>query len=156
MGETLFLIVLVVAIYFIIQFFLARHVLGRAGRKKQLGVPRSVRIAAYVELVCGMILVMATSLVMLVQIKDLGVGGRFALATLIMLGLVWIAAAQGLCAGGSISRWVVLSFAIVRLVVPVIGLILSCISVYLLFFSKESREYFAKADVPNQRLEAEG
>ena len=134
--------ILPVSVLFIIIFLVPMLFIGQK-QERHLTIPATVRIASFFEAAFG-ILIIAYSIYAIVQ-------GRFAPESWILpeylfiiglsISMFWLIMASQLSQGKKSARKMCLVLSILR--VPcIIGIVFSAISIYLLYFTQQSRDYF--------------
>jgi hypothetical protein len=128
------LIVLSIVIYIVLQYI--TYVVMIQPKEP----PKPVRVAGMAEAAFGT----------LVWGGGLWVGGveksRLLGVALILLGLFWIGVAVSLYKASRIGRTIFLILSIIR-IPTVIGAFFSLLSIYKLYFTQESKDYFNEVDV---------
>jgi hypothetical protein len=107
--------------------------------------PKPVRVAGILETVFGTLVLGYGSFIYIVE-KEIHWG-----TFLMLLGFFWIVVAVSLYKASKMGRTICLVLSIVR-IPTVIGVIFSWLSIYKLYFSQESKDFFNKKSLVNNKL----
>lgn len=99
--------------------------------------PRLVRITEKIEMVFGVAVLISS--IYFIYIEE----ATLVACVCIAIGLFWLLIALGLYLGNNWARTISLILSILRLP-TIVGILFSLPSVYLLFFTKQSKAYFSR------------
>ncbi len=125
--QIILLIVLSVALYIIHLFLVAKYMI------QPEEPPKSVRAAGMAEAAFG---VLVTVPIWFIE------NNNFLLIVFLLLGLFWICVAVSLYKASRIGRTICLVLSILR-IPTIIGFFFSLFSLYKLYFTQESKDFFA-------------
>jgi len=140
---------------FAMAFLMPAIFVGRR-RDKQKAVPATVKAAAFCETVFGIMLLFYSIYAMVHHNPD--PASWFPPGYIFLIGfaltLFWFVMASALSQGVPRSRKVCLVMSILR-IPTIIGIMFSAIDIYLLYFTRQSCEFFTEAS-PRQEVGQDG